>query len=345
MKDRKKIICLVGSLNQTKQLHLISNYLKDDYDIYFTQLFGDGMFLKMVAESGIVDNTVFGRNSSFTLNSRDYIESNNLNYDYRANSRGINYDLALLSTDMIVPKEFRKIKTIWVQEGMIDKLGSMSRLVKKVGLPEFFTGDTSLNGTSNRADIYCSMSFGYKDYFSQWGTKKEKILVTGVPNFDNIDEFKNDSYHESGFILIATSDIRELGGNENRTDFFEKCVKIANGRKVIYKPHPNESRERVTKELMQVIPNAEIIYKPILDTLIAHCDTLITQWSSSVYVGLVLGKTVYSYFPMEELEAKKPIQNGGKSAEIIANIAREFITYEGEKSDFIAQSTFAKSLL
>lgn len=344
MVNKKKIICVVGSLNQTKQLHLISKHLNEDFDIYFTQIYGEGLFYRVVAESGVMDNTVLGKDSSFTKLSREYILDNQLQYDYRAQSKGNQYDLALLSTDMIVPKTLRRIKSIWVQEGMIDPIKTSGILIKKLGLPTYFTSDTSLNGTSNRADIYCAMSSGYKDYFSKWGTDRAKIIITGVPNFDNIISFAENPYPESGFVLIATSDIRELGGNENRVDFFKKCREIARDRKVIYKPHPNENLNRVTREVKMVIPDVDIITKPVLDTLIAHCDTFITQWSSSAYVGLVMGKTIYSYFPIEELEANKPLQNGGKSAEIIAQIAREFIAFEGDKRQFIAQSDYVKKL-
>lgn len=342
MANKKNIICLVGSLNQTKQLHEISRHLTDDYNVYFTQIFGEGLLFKIAAESGLTDNTVLGKNSSFTKASREYMQDHQLQYDYRAKSKGILYDLALVSTDMVFPKMFKKIKSIWIQEGMIDQMKLTGILAKKLGLPEYSTGDTSLNGTSNQADIYCAMSNGYKDYFARYGTKKEKIIVTGVPNFDNIASFEKNSYHEDGFVLIATSDIRELGGNENRINFFKKCRVIAKDKKVIYKPHPNENLERVQKELRLVLPDAEIITKPILDTLIAHCDTLITQWSSSAYVGLTLDKTVYSYFPIKELEFKKPIQNGGSSASRIAEIAREFIEFQGEKSAFIESSLLIK---
>lgn len=343
MKPKKKnILCFVGSRNQTSQLHEISKYLEDDYNIYYTQIFGSGFFYKFLAEAGIFDNTVFGRNSSFTLASQEYIRNHNLKYDYRGLSKGIKYDMALVSTDLILPKTFKGIKTIWVQEGMIDPLSKSSIWVKKMNLPAFSTGDTSLNGTTNKADIYCSMSNGYKNYFSKYGTDKDKILTTGVPNFDNIKSHNQSKYPESNFVLLASSDIRELGGNDDRIYLLQKTRDIANGKKVIIKPHPNENLERFKSEIFSVIPNAEIITEPILDTLIAHCDTLITQFSSCVYVGLVLGKKVYSYFPIDELESKKPIQNNGKSAEIISTIAREFIEFEGDKNKYLEQSVLAK---
>lgn len=342
---KKNILCVVGSRNQTSQLHQISKYLNEEYNVYYTQIFGEGFFYKLIAEAGLFDNTVLGRDSSFTKISQEYIRDNNLQYDYRGKTKDIQYDLAILSTDLIVPKSFKKIKTIWVQEGMIDPINNFAKLVKRLKLPTYTTANTSLNGTSNQADVYCAMSYGYKDYFHQLGTQKNKILVTGVPNFDNIETLKKETYPESGFVLVATSDIRELGGNDDRSFLIKKCIEIAKGKKIIFKPHPNENLERIQSEIYALIPNATIITEPIIDTLIANCDTLVTQYSSCVYIGLTLGKKVYSYFSIEELEAKKPIQNGGQSAQIIANIAKEFIEFEGKKEDFLSQSMSVKSFL
>lgn len=337
----KNILCFVGSRNQTSQLHQIAQHLEQDYNVYYTQIFGEGKFYKFMAEAGFFDNTVFGLNSSFTQASQAYIRQHQLNYDYRGSNKAIKYDMALLSTDMIVPASLRKLKTIWIQEGMIDPLTAKGLLVKKIGLPTYSTGTTELNGTTNIADIYCCMSMGYKNYFTRYGTDKNKILVTGTPNFDDIDKLKLTEYPEKDFVLVATSDIRELGGNDDRISLIKKVIDIAKGRKIIFKPHPNENIQRIRSEILSLLPNATIITEPILDTLIAHCDTLITQYSSCVYIGLVLGKKVYSYFPIEELEEKKPIQNYGQSAKNIAEIAREFLEFEGEKSKFISQSTLA----
>lgn len=342
---KKNILCLGGSLNQTSQLHQITRHLEDEYNIYFTQIYGSGFFFKLLAESGISDNTVLGKNSSFTAKSLEYIKANHLKYDYRGETLGIDYDLLLVSTDLVFPKRLKHKKIAWVQEGMIDPPMPFGKWIKKLRLPLYFTGDTSLNGTSNIADIYFSMSQGYKKYFVQNGTDENKILTTGIPNFDNIEELKNNPLKERDYVLVATSDIRELGGNDDRIDFIKKCLKIANGKKLIFKPHPNENLYRVTQEILKEAPHAEIVTKVNLDHMIANCDILITQFSSCVYLGLVLGKVVYSYFTMEDLESKKPIQNHGKSSEIIAKILKEFILYEGNKSDFILQSEYAKQFL
>lgn len=343
--SRKKILCLGGSLNQTSQLHLISQYLSTDHDIYFSQVFGDGFFYKFMAESGISDNTVLGKNSSFNLKSLEYLKENNAKYDYRGNTLGIDYDLVIVSTDLVFPSSFKSKKTAWVQEGMIDPLKPSGKWIKRFHLPLYFTSDTSLNGTSNKADLYFAMSAGYKKYFNKHGTNANKILTTGVPNFDNIEELKHNDIELKDFVLVATSDIRELGGNEDRLDFIKQCLKIANGKKLIFKPHPNENINRAISEINMIAPNAEILTSKNLDFMIANCDTLITQFSSCVYLGLVLEKKVYSYFPIEELEANKPIQNKGTSAQIIAGILEKYLYFDGTGVDFINQDDSVKKYL
>ena len=59
--------------------------------------------------------------------------------------------------------------------------------------------------------------------------------------------------------------------------------------------------------------------------MIANCDVLITKYSSVVYVGLVLGKIVYSEFDIDELKQLLPLQNNGTSAERIARIGMHLL--------------------
>ena len=54
--------------------------------------------------------------------------------------------------------------------------------------------------------------------------------------------------------------------------------------------------------------------------MIANCNTLITKYSSVVYVGLALGKKVYSDFNVDVLTALIPKQNNGTSAFNIAQV-------------------------
>ena len=56
------------------------------------------------------------------------------------------------------------------------------------------------------------------------------------------------------------------------------------------------------------------------DHMIANCETLVTRYSSVVYVAMALGKEIHSDLPHEELQRLLPVQNGGTSA---LNIAME----------------------
>src|SRR5450432_4193564 len=114
---RKRILFITGSINQTSQMHQISKHL-DDYDCWFSQIFPDSLFLKAVVKyTSLTNGTVLtGR---FKEQSENYLREHGLKIDYGGNL--YNYDLVVNCTDMIVAEKFRKTKTIWVQEGMIDK--------------------------------------------------------------------------------------------------------------------------------------------------------------------------------------------------------------------------------
>jgi hypothetical protein len=336
----KRIIVITGSLNQTTQLHKITRLLPE-YEVYFTQLFGDSKVHKFLAEKGIMDNTIMGIKSVFAKLSRDYIKANNLQYDYRAETYGNKYDLVLLCSDLLIPSKFKNIKKVWVQEGMIDKQTILSKIVKTAKLPPWMAMNTSLNGTTDRCDIYFAASEGYKNYLSRNGTKREKIFVTGIPNFDNAKQYLQNDFPHKNYVLLATSDIRELNGKENRIEFLLNCKRIANGRDIIVKLHPNENYERALAEIEIVLGKETKVYNTgDINPMIANCDELVTQYSSCVYIGLALGKKVHSRFKLETLKSLCPIQNGGTSAQNIANLIREFMEYDGNRKNFLQRREF-----
>jgi hypothetical protein len=57
------------------------------------------------------------------------------------------------------------------------------------------------------------------------------------------------------------------------------------------------------------------------EEMIANCDVLITRYSSTVFVGLALGKETYSDYPMDELRKLLPVQNNSAALNI-ANVCR-----------------------
>jgi hypothetical protein len=227
-------------------------------------------------------------------------------------------------------------KLVWVQEGMIDPYTKWSNVVKKLHLPPYWSGDTSLNGSSNVCDVYCAASEGYKDYFTMRGTEGGKIFVTGMPNYDNLQQYTFNNFPHRDYVMVATSDMRETYRRDDRLDFIKECVKIAAGRPLLFKLHPNEELNRAVPEIKKNTPTGTKVYwAGNTNEMIANCEELITQYSTVVYTGIALGKKVHSYFDVDELKRLAPLQNNGASAKNIAHIVRNFAEFEGKKEDFV----------
>jgi len=258
------------------------------------------------------------------MNTEKYLNQHNLQIDYRGMSH--NYDLVYTCADLIIPKNIRNKKVILVQEGMTDPENLMFYLVKYLKLTRWLAS-TSVMGISNMYTLFCVASNGYKDFFIRKGAKAEKIIVTGIPNFDNLQQFAKSDFPHKNFVLVATSDARETYKIENRKKLIKNCVKIANGRQLIFKLHPNENIERATKEINKYAPGALIYSSGNINYMIANCAALITQFSSTVYVGIFFGKEVYSYYDINELKKLLPIQNNGTSAQNIAKVGKHLIDF------------------
>jgi hypothetical protein len=329
----KKILFTVGSLNQVTQMHAIAAHLPE-YDCYFSQFYSDNPIVSLAVKAGVTDGTILG--GQFRKRTEEYLAFHRLKNDYAQTVYNNYYDLSVVCSDLLVPKSIRATKSIWVQEGMTDPITSLSKIVKALDMPRYFAGNTSLNGTSNLCDIYCVASDGYRGHFEKLGTDPSKIIVTGIPNFDNIKPISSADFHHRNFVLVATSDIRECYGSDDRPEFIRNCVAIANGRQLVFKLHPNEKKERAIREIKEHAPSNTLIFtEGNINPMIAHCEELITQYSTVVYIGLALNKKVGSYFDVEELKRKAPIQNGGRSAEHIAEICRTYIEHKGSLKEFL----------
>jgi len=320
---RKKILFIVGSMNQTWQMHKIAGYLEEEYDCWFSQFFTDLKWANALMKyTPVFKGTIFS--GQFKENSEKYLRGHGLQIDYQGKKN--TYDLIVYCSDLHIPVRMRQTKMVWVQEGMTDKFTLLSKIVKTLKLEPGFSGGTSLNGTSNICDVYCAGSEGYKEQFIRLGTDGSKIIVTGIPNYDNIAQFLDNDFPYKDYVMVATTDMRETYRFENRPAFIRKAVKIANGRKLLFKLHPNEKFERAEREIRKYAPAGTLIYRTgNTNHMIANCSELITQYSTVVYVGLALGKQVHSYFKLDELKRLAPLQNGGASASKIADICRGFL--------------------
>jgi hypothetical protein len=140
--------------------------------------------------------------------------------------------------------------------------------------------------------------------------------------------------------------MRETFRLENRIAFIKKAVKIANGRPLLFKLHPNENFKRAEKEIIRHTPKGTLIYKQgNTSHMIANCCELITQYSTVVYTGIALGKKVHSWFNIDELERLVPVQNEGTSAKTIAALCRNYLNHKGERKSFDPQLALSENMI
>ncbi|MGE5682639.1 MAG: hypothetical protein ACM34K_17365 [Bacillota bacterium] len=299
-------------------MHQISEYL-NGYEHYFTPYYGDG-YIRFLTEIGFLDFSILG--GRFRQRTEEYLRAKNLKIDYRGEQN--NYDLVFTCVDLIIPKNIKKSKVILVQEGMTDPETLKYYLVKYLRLPRYLAS-TSMTGLSNAYDYFCVASEGYKELFVKKGVKEEKLIVTGIPNFDNIEKYRGNNFPYKDYVLVITSDMRETFKYENRRRFILYAKKIAGKDQLIFKLHPNENIQRATKEINKYAPGALVFSEGNIYHMVANCHTLVSRYSSVVHMANVLGKKIYCDIDRLVLEKLKPLQNGGLSAKNIARIAKKII--------------------
>lgn len=309
------ILFVCGSLNQTTMMHKIAQLLPE-YNVFFSPFFAEGVLAKLV-NTGLLNHTILA--GSHYAATENFLKSNKLPVDY--GGRKNQYDLTITGTDLIVQSNLRKSRLILVQEGITEPENWTYRLVKNLGLPRFLA-NTAATGLSDAYDRFFVASQGYKELFIRKGVKPEKMVVTGIPNFDNANELIENDFPFKGYVLVATSSIRETGKYENRVAFLRKVKHLAAGKQIIFRLHPNENLRRAEREIKSILPDAIIFKEGNTSHMIANCSVLITQVSSVVFTGIALGKEVYSNYDLDLLHKLAPIQNGGTSALRIADECR-----------------------
>jgi hypothetical protein len=312
-----KILFIGGSLNVTTMMHQIAVHL-NEHDCRFTPFYVDGPVLSSLRRLGMLEYTIIsGRPRALTL---EYLRGHNLQLDDGAREGG--YDLVVMGTDIVVPDNVEEKPIVLVQEGMTDPENYRYYLVRRLGLPRYLA-NTSVTGLSHVYRRFCVASDGFKQVFLKKGVSAEKMVVTGIPNFDHASSFFDNDFPHRNYVLAATSCLRENLKYENRKDFIKRCVAIAQGRKLIFKLHPNEDFNRARREIAQHAPGALVYSEGNTNHMIANSDVLITRYSSVVLLAAAMGKEIHSDLDPSWLEQVKPVQNGGTSGQRIAAICRE----------------------
>jgi hypothetical protein len=315
---RKKVLFICGSLNQTTMMHKIAMQM-DECDGYFTPFYADGIE-RLAASLGWLDFSVLGgRHLRETL---EYLSDNHLEMDLRGERH--EYDLVVTCSDLIVQKNIREKRLVLVQEGITEPETWVYHLVRWLKLPRYLA-NTATNGLSDAYDVFCVASEGYAEHFARKGVRREKLYVTGIPNFDDIKKHNFNDFPHQGHVLVATSPLRESFRRDDRLAFLRKCVRIAAGCQLIFKLHPTENADRAVREIRKIAPHALVFSTGDVNQMIANASAVITQQSTCTYVSVGLGKETHTNLDLEVLKQLMPIQNGGDSARRIANICRRIM--------------------
>ncbi|MCC6747839.1 MAG: hypothetical protein IT371_09295 [Deltaproteobacteria bacterium] len=315
---KPQVLFICGSLNQTQQMHQVGQQLSD-CDCWYTPYYATGI-MELWRRLHFQEWSIAGyRWRRVAMN---YLVGHDLQLDLHGR-RGP-YDLVVTCSDLVIPGNLMGAPLVAVQEGILDPENWLYRVCYRFRwLPRWFPG-TSMTGLSGVYERFCAASEGYKDHVVARGADPKKVVVTGIPNFDNIERFRDNDFPYKGFVLVCTSDTRETFKRDDRRGFIRRCVEIAKGRQLIFKLHPNERFPRAVREINEEAPGALVYTSGVAEHMIANCEALITQYSSTVFVGMTLGKECHSYFDLDDVRRLMPVQHRS-AARKIANVCRELL--------------------
>ena len=310
--QRPRVLFICGSRNQTTQLHQVARHMPDA-NASFTPYFVNGVY-ELAREWGLLDFTIAG--GHWRQECLTYLRDNNLTIDVRG--EGYLYDLVVTCQDLMMPRMVRGTRAVLVQEGMVDPENIGYHLVRHFKFLPRWLASTAATGLSDAYDRFCVASQGFLDLFAKRGVKREKMVVTGIPNFSECETYRTNDFPHRGYLLMCTSDSRETFKWHNRPAFLRRANRLAEGRQIIVKLHPNERFGRAIAEVRRELPDALVLTGGNAEAMVANCDILVTEWSSTALVGLALGKQVYSNFNVGDLQGLIPLQTPTAAAHIAA---------------------------
>lgn len=317
---RPKVLLIGGTLNQTTMVRAIGRHLEAESDCWYTPYYADGLVGEL-ARRRMAEFTAMG--GRHRRNTDHFLRDQGVAVDEGARRR--DYDLVVTCSDLIVPRNLHGRRIVLVQEGMMEPVGPVYYGVRYLGLPRYLA-NTAATGLSDAYEAFCVASPGYREQFVERGVRREKIVVTGIPNFDHVDSFRDNDFPYRGYVLVTTSNGRETFKGGDREALLKKVLHIAAGRPILFKLHPAENVRRARREIGAAVPGASIFEDGNTHHMIANCDVLVAEHSSVIFIGLALGKEVHANLDLEELRRLVPIQNGGRSAQAIAQVCRQVLT-------------------
>jgi hypothetical protein len=327
---RGRILFIGGALNQTKIAHAVAGHLPE-FDAWFSPCYADSGLVGRLSKRNLLEWTALGgvmRQSSLA-----YLRDHGLRID--EGGRLQPYDLVVATTDLIVPRNIGDTPMVLLQEGMTDPENLVYSAVRRLGLPRYLAS-TATFGLSHRYEYLCAASDGYKQLFIDKGVAADRIVVTGLPHWDDLAAPMDASWFpHRGHVLVATSDARETFKVDRRKRFLRRCLEIADGRELVFKLHPNENRRRAEEEIEEIAPGSVVYAGGDINPMIATASELITQYSTVVYVGIAAGIPVHSYFDTDLLTRLMPLQTGGRSAALMAAVCRTVMSSHSARKELV----------
>lgn len=317
---KPKVLFILGNHNHNTMLHQIAQELPD-CDNWFTPYYcDDWTAVDVLRRVGILEFVALGH--EFRRRCLAYCAEHGLRVDL--GGKADDYDLVVTCSDLIVPENVRNKRLIGIQEGMIDPQLFWYKVRQRLTFLPRWAAGTACTGLSGYYDRYCLASEGYRDEFIARGAPGHRLVVTGLPNFDNLAQYRKPGHWIEGHVLACTSDGRETLRRDDRRKFIEWCKEIAGDRPLVFKFHPNERFSRSIAEVEKWAPGAKYITEGKGEELAANCEVLITEWSTLAFVGLLRGIDTYSYRDLDEMRKLLPVQHG-RGAINIANVCREVL--------------------
>jgi hypothetical protein len=314
--ERPRVLFICGSPNQTGQMLQIAKALPE-VEAWFSPYYSDDPITTGMSKANLLETAISGHKRRGIC--VDTLNAAGLNIDLHAERNA--YDLWLSPNDAVVPPGLWKTPWVLVQEGIMEQPNWRTWVWRYTRLFPRPLATTAVFGLSKGYAKFCVASEGYRRKFLADGVPPEKLVITGIPNFDDFARFRDNDFPHRGYVLVCTSDGRETMMKVDRPGLLRRSVALAAGRQLIFKLHPNENAERATREILEIAPNALVFPSGNAEEMVANCDVLITEHSSLTFCGLALGKEVHTNFPIEEVRKLLPIQNR-RAAQEIADVVR-----------------------
>ena len=318
-----RVLFVCGSPNQTGQMLQIARAMPE-VEAWFTPYFSDRVQHLVLFKAGAVEPAINGHKRRGLC--VDTLNTLALPVDLGAERN--DYDLWLCPNDAVLPANLARTPMVLVQEGIMEQPNWRTWVWRHTRLMPRPLATTAVFGLTRAYEKFCVASEGYRKQFLAEGISADKLVVTGIPNFDDFARFRDNDFPHHRYVLVCTSDGRETMMAVDRPALLKRSLQIAAGRQLVFKLHPNEDAARATREILAVAPKALVFADGVAEEMVANCDVLITEHSSLTFCGLALGKEVHTNLPLEQIAALLPIQNR-RAAEEIADVVRGILRVRG----------------